>query len=109
MEKAFNMRRWMREQLDEPRLLSVMDNMMKSDFVTVGDLCFQNKAHIVRRDFNSLLREVTDSPLFEVGQNIRAREDMHDKFWRYLELFATVSEQATFQQNDTDASGSSAS
>lgn len=103
-EKAFNMRTWMRETLDEPELLSIMDNMLKSDFITIGDICVKNKGFVFRRDFNGLLKAAAGTPLFEVGQRVRARTDMHDKFWRYLELFATVTEGATFQpDNDSNA------
>ena len=109
-EKAFNMRAWMREALDEPELLSIMDNMLKSDFVAMGDICVQNRGFVVRRDFNGLLKVATGTPLFEVGQRLRARADMHDKFWRYLELFATVTEGATFQpDNDSNATTGTAS
>lgn len=103
-EKAFNMRAWMRETLDEPQLLSIMDSMLLSDFVAIGDMCVQNKGFVVRHDFNGLLKAASGTPLFEVGQRVRARADMHDKFWRYLELFETVTEGATFQQsNNNDA------
>jgi hypothetical protein len=99
-EKALNMRMWLREQLDEPKLLEVMDNMLKNDFVALGDECLEHKQPIFRRDFRELMQAVQNTPLFEIAQRVRAKEELHDKFWRYMELFVNVTEGASFQRDD---------
>lgn len=50
-----------------------------------------NSPMITHRDWSGLAR-MGDVPteLLEVFQSIRKRDDMHDKFWAYLELFAHV-------------------
>ena len=96
-EKALNLRKWLREQLDEPDLLGEMDHMLKNDFVTLGDECVKHRHAIVRRDFRELMQAVQDTPLFEIAQKVRAAERLHDKFWRYMELFVNVTEGASFQ------------
>tara|TARA_B100001996_G_scaffold59641_1_gene42493 strand:- start:246 stop:578 length:333 start_codon:yes stop_codon:yes gene_type:complete len=96
-EKALNMRKWLREQLDEPQLLEVMDTMLKNDFVVLGDECLEHKTSICRRDFRELMQAVQNTPLFEIAQRVRAREELHDKFWRYMELFVDVTAGASFQ------------
>ena len=96
-EKAFNMRKWAREVLDMPELLSEMDMAIKTDFVEMGLRCVSVKQAIVRRDWHGLMGPLSDTPVFEVAQMLRANDDLHDKFWRYLELFVNVTEQANFQ------------
>ena len=96
-EKALNMRTWLREQLDEPNLLDIMDSMLKNDFVTLGDECLKHKQSIFRRDFRELMQAIQNTPLFEIAQRVRARDELHDKFWRYMELFVNVTEGASFQ------------
>lgn len=94
-EKAFNMRRWLREELRDETLLSVMDHMLVSQFVELGDQMVASKHHINFRDLHSLLREAAGTPLFDIGRRVRDREDLHPKFWRYLDLFVSVMETAT--------------
>lgn len=99
-EKAFNMRKWAREVLDRPKLLSEMDLAIKTDFVDMGLKCVSVRQAIVRRDWYGIMSPLSGTPVFEVAQMLRANEDLHDKFWRYLELFVNVTEQANFQPGE---------
>ena len=49
---------------------------------------------IAHRDWSGLVRLIKDedfpAPFVELVQIVRARPDLHDKFWRYLELFREV-------------------
>lgn len=99
-EKAFNMRKWARQALDRPELLGEMDMAVKTDFVAMGIRCVSVKQSILRRDWHGLMTPLIDTPIFEIAQMLRANEELHDKFWRYLELFVNVTEQANFQSDE---------
>jgi hypothetical protein len=48
-----------------------------------------NSTQIAKRDWDGLTVDIP-TELTSVFQRIRKREDMHDKFWRYLTLFVDV-------------------
>lgn len=97
------MRTWLRIELLDPDLLSEIDSMLVSDFVTFGDECVKVADGIHRRDLRELMLAVKDVPmLFELVQRVRSRDDLQDKFWRYLTLFMEVTQQASFQPDSID-------
>jgi hypothetical protein len=48
-----------------------------------------NSTQIAKRDWDGLTVDIP-TELTSVFQRIHKREDMHDKFWRYLTLFVDV-------------------
>lgn len=93
-EKALNMRRWLRDELKEPTLLSAMDHMVLPNYVELGELLCKHKRVVKFQELHSLQRECAGTPLFDVIRRVRDREDLHVKFWRYMDLFVTCLETA---------------
>jgi len=92
-EKAGNMQRW----------LKANGNPIDTDFsslpaisvVQMAQELHKYESAITARDFNALLADPDALPA-ELAMTVgfvRGRTDLHDKFWRYLELFSdTVKE-----------------
>lgn len=87
VEKLTNMRRWLHDEgLVDPRPLPSAIELT----VLAQELNAKYAAVIRARDFNCL----PDAPedLKNAVRFVRERVHLHDKFWRYLELFSdTVS------------------
>lgn len=89
-EKLFNMAKWVEGEIDVD-LKQYVAARTETECTYLAGLLSTNSDKIVHRDWGGLAR-IGDIPeeLQGVFHRIRQREDMHDKFWRYLELFAKV-------------------
>ena len=90
-EKLTNMATWIEEELgtSDVDLKQYLAGRTETEIAyVVGNLC-ANSIQITHRDWSGLAR-LYDLPkdLLMLIDAIRKREDMHDKFWRYLELFS---------------------
>ena len=87
-EKSRNMRNWLRENR-----VSVPEGDVPPAIIVASamELNERFKHAIEQRDWQGLANV---PPAFEsVVAEVRARPDLHDKFWRYLSLFIeTISE-----------------
>ena len=92
-EKLNNMGSWVSAELgDTPvDIKQYLAERTDTEIAYMVGLLASNSNLITHRDWSGLAR-TADIPaeLLEVFQLIRKREDMHDKFWRYLELFVQV-------------------
>ena len=88
-EKMGNMITWLQGEgvVDWERRPSVLE---ATTFAEI--LAAQHIDAILARDFGRLSAETEHSTLKSVLSFVQGRESLHDKFWRYLELFSdTVS------------------
>lgn len=97
-EKVGNMARWVAEEVGNENLpVDIVQLTKDRTAVEVTVLAEALNAHstkVTHRDWSGLVRliEAENLPIdfTVVVQAVRVREQMHDKFWRYLELFCEV-------------------
>lgn len=93
-EKLTNMGTWITNELGETSSIDTKQFLAErtdTEIAYVVGILGSNSTMIAHRDWSGLAR-LADLPheLLETFQSIRKREDMHDKFWRYLQLFVEV-------------------
>lgn len=93
-EKLTNMSNWITSELGNSSDVDIKQYITErtdTEIAYMVGILKSNSTKITHRDWSGLDR-VGDLPkeLKEIFQFIRKREDMHDKFWRYLELFVQV-------------------
>ena len=91
-EKLGNMSRWAAAELGGTLTTDIEQYVAKrteTECTYLASLLSTNSVLLSQRDWHGLsqLGEIPPQ-LLQVFHEIRKREDMHDKFWRYLELFA---------------------
>ena len=92
-EKMGNMSRWVKEELGNTGMdvEHITAEWTDTEIAYIVGVLESNSTKIAHRDWSGLAK-VSNLPdeLLELFQMIRKREDMHDKFWRYMELFVEV-------------------
>lgn len=92
-EKATNMSQWLATagKLSQGNL-SQIESLSEVQLVGFAQLLHDEcKEAIVQRDFDGLLNaggEQIGSNVREVVVFVRERDELHDKFWRYMSLFS---------------------
>lgn len=94
-EKLTNMAGWIEEELGKENISVVLKQHIaertETEIAYVVGILYANSPMITHKDWSGLARlGELPTPLLEVLDNVRKREDMHDKFWRYMELFVQV-------------------
>lgn len=86
LSKMQNMAMWLSKELDEP-----FDTSLLTETKAVYVASLLTKQITVHRDWQGLftLQEMP-SEMQRIFMKIKSREDLHDKFWRYLDLFVTL-------------------
>jgi len=89
-----NMANWIASELGEQNTVDLEQYLAErndTEIAYVVGILGSNSTMITHRDWSGLAR-LGDLPtqLLELFQSIKQREDMHDKFWRYLSLFVEV-------------------
>lgn len=96
-EKLGNMARWIADEFkkngDEVsiNLEQLVKDRSAVEVTFLAQTLNANSSKVTHRDWYGLISMLEDeslSPFVAIAQQVRAREDMHDKFWRYLELFS---------------------
>ena len=90
--KMMNMARWVQKELQcEFDLPDFISNRSTTELTFIAGTLAAEKPLIVHKDWHGL-SQLGDMPdeMLEVFHSVRQRPPMHDKFWRYLELFAAV-------------------
>lgn len=92
-EKLTNMACWITSELGETSvdIKQYLAERTDTEIAYLVGILGSNSTMITHRDWSGLAR-VAELPLelLELFQSIRKRDDMHDKFWRYLALFSEV-------------------
>lgn len=99
-EKMGNMSRWVEGELHVD-LKQYVAARTERECTYIAGLLSTNSDKITLRDWSGLA-SVGDLPqeLQRVFLLIRQREDMHDKFWRYMDMFVQVISNDTFVKHE---------
>lgn len=97
-EKMRNMAAWVRVELGDlisERTLKMIHDMTELEATYAASYLLDDASvPIAHRDWPKLIRLVSESselkPLQAIALSIHARPQMHEKFWRYLDLFCEV-------------------
>lgn len=94
LQKVVNMAKWLDASLD----LRTCDEAGKLNALQATLLAASVGAHrevAERRDWDAILVIVErDAPmLLEAATMVRSKSALHDKFWRYIELFVNITNQ----------------
>jgi hypothetical protein len=101
-EKLGNMAKWVTEEVGKENLSVDIEEFVSGrselEVTFLAETLSGNAAVIVHRDWCKLTQILTDDkiPLHihaqfgELLHVVRGREDLHDKFWRYMNLFKDV-------------------
>ncbi len=101
-EKLGNMARWVTREVGKENLTVDLEQFARdrteAEVTFLAEVLSSNSAKINHRDWCGLVGMLDDTAIpgdvaaqfQELVQAVRAREELHDKFWRYLELFKSV-------------------
>ena len=97
-EKTLNMARWVTTEVGKENLpvdiVQLTRDRTAVELTFLAELLNANSTKVTHRDWSGLVRLIQEEDLpidfAAVVQAVRARDEMHDKFWRYLELFCEV-------------------
>jgi len=100
-EKMTNMAKWVTMEVGQENLpVDIIAGIAGRSVVEVTVLSGALDANITQvttRNWSGLVQLMNDnhvgSGLLEVVVAVQQRPEMHDKFWRYMDLFATVARQ----------------
>lgn len=98
-EKLGNMARWVIGEVGKENLpasvLAGIDGRSALEACLLASTLQANKVMVDQRNWSGLMYLLAkDAPeVQDVVTTINKRPDMHEKFWRYLELFIEISEQ----------------
>lgn len=100
-EKMQNMARWVIEELGSENLpadlLADIAGRSELEITLIASQLQSNKSLAIHRDWvrlgQSLSSDKLPSWLLEVVMLVRSKDSMHDKFWRYIDLFIEVAAQ----------------
>ena len=103
-QKISNMATWITEEVGKENLsidiCTFANNMRHVEVTLLGELLSESSACVTHRDWrelqamldkqNELVPSDVLSALHVIMCAVYAKREMHDKFWRYLELFRDV-------------------
>ena len=97
--KMHNMAVWVQAELGTDAKMdyvAAVDARLELELTTFAAMLHSNKHIETQRDWDALLALATGQVGFEsvvqLLEDVRAREHMHEKFWRYVKLFIEVME-----------------
>ena len=100
-EKMHNMARWVTQEVGKENLsadiVAAMNGRTALEITMVCSVLEANKDLSTHRNWSGLVQllSANSAPpeLQEVVVAVQRQPKMHDKFWRYIDMFATVSAQ----------------
>ena len=91
VEKFENMHRWLVmdcEGYDKDKYESFRSMLTPTNVTLVAEVLLRNKTAVYRRDWYVVMTiKGLPAEIVELAALIRPQSALHDKFWRYLELF----------------------
>ena len=97
LEKLGNMALWAEDEIGKENMpadiVCLVESLGSIEVTYLATILHENHTSLVHRDWTTVVKLLTDEPrvpeeLVSVIHAIRSREQMHDKFWRYLCLFS---------------------
>jgi hypothetical protein len=109
-EKLGNMARWVTGEVGKQNLPVDIEQLIHDRSVVevtfLAQVLDANSPKVAHRDWSGLVRMMQEEDLpvefVAVVQAVRARGEMHDKFWRYLELFRDVIQNSNSESDGRD-------
>ncbi len=97
--KMHNMAVWVQDELGETAAMdyvAVVDARLELELTTFAAMLHSKKEIETQRDWDALTTLTTSQkgfePVVQLLNDVRGREHMHEKFWRYVKLFIEVME-----------------
>ena len=99
-EKFNNLARWVHGEVGQENVsadvIAGIAGRSELEFCMVAEILQANKSVSIHRDWKGMMQLLKDNKLpaelLTVLTQIRHKEAMHDKFWRYISLFIEVAE-----------------
>jgi len=95
--KMHNMAVWVQEELGSVIAIdyvAVVDARSELELTTLCVMLHTERDIAARRDWDALVElaseEAALAPLLQILVEVRQRESMHEKFWKYVKLFIDV-------------------
>lgn len=101
-EKMQNMARWVEQEVGKENLsvdvIAGIAERTELEACTFAEMLRSNKTPIAQRNWSDLGAVLADRPdcpdaVYEVISRVHAKDVMHEKFWRYMDLFVEVASQ----------------
>ena len=97
--KMHNMAAWVQEELGAAAAMdyvAAVDARLELELTTFATMLHSNKHIETQRDWDALIALATGQagfePVVQLLNEVQGREHMHEKFWRYVQLFIDVME-----------------
>ena len=97
--KMHNMAVWVQAELGADAKMdyvAAIDARLELELTTFAAMCHSKRDIYDRRDWDAMVALAVEQPGFEpvvqLLNDVKAREHMHEKFWRYVKLFIEVME-----------------
>ena len=100
-EKLSNMARWVTLEVGKENLpadlVAGIASRSELEASALSGALLSNREQVAQRDWRGLMHSIADgnvpASVLEVVKCIEKRESMHEKFWRYMDLFVEVAQQ----------------
>ena len=101
-QKLQNMARWVEQEVGKENLPADMvagiASRSEMEATALSGTLHSNREQVAQRDWRDLLHSIADgneipASVLEVVKCIEQRRSMHEKFWRYMDLFVEVAQQ----------------
>ena len=92
-----NMGKWIAQETmgEFDSLPSVLEGLTTIEVSILAENLAENKSIIIHEDWQALIARLSDLPnvpsiVLAAVQHVRGEPALHEKFWRYMALFASV-------------------
>ena len=100
-EKLQNMARWVEQEVGKENLpadlVAGIASRSEMEASALSGALLSNREQVAQRDWRGLMHSIADgnvpASVLEVVKRVEERESMHEKFWRYMDLFVEVAQQ----------------
>ena len=100
-QKLQNMARWVEQEVGKENLpadlVAGIASRSELEASALSGALLSNREQVAQRDWRGLMHSIADgnvpASVLEVVKRVEERESMHEKFWRYMDLFVEVAQQ----------------
>jgi len=101
-QKLQNMARWVEQEVGKENLpadlVAGIASRSELEASALSGALLSNREQVAQRDWRGLMHSIADgneipASVLEVVKCVEKRESMHEKFWRYMDLFVEVAQQ----------------
>ena len=100
-QKLQNMARWVEQEVGKENLpadlVAGIASRSEMEASALSGALLSNREQVAQRDWRGLMHSIADgnvpASVLEVVKRVEERESMHEKFWRYMDLFVEVAQQ----------------